>query len=86
VIADDEWSEPTLDATIEIGATRTIRLEEPMPVYVLYLTAAPDQNGIVRYAEDIYERDAEVLRALAHEASWQAATRQQTETECALAH
>lgn len=86
VIGDEDWSELALDAAIETGATRTIRLEEPMPIYVFYLTAAPDQEGIVRYAEDIYGRDEAVLRALAAEPSRRAAALQRTESECALAH
>ena len=64
---DPAWDEAALEAAIEAGATRSLPLGAPLPVYVLYLTAAPDESGVVKYAEDIYRRDAEVLRALDRE-------------------
>jgi murein L,D-transpeptidase YcbB/YkuD len=52
---------PDLIAT---GENKTIALDSAVPVYVLYLTTALDDEGAVIYAEDIYRRDARIVRAL----------------------
>lgn len=82
VLSDPAWDEAALNAAIEEGATTTIRLSEPVAVYVLYLTAAPDENGAVRYADDIYGRDTRLLRALEARPQRVQAARP-TATECA---
>lgn len=82
VLADPLWDEPALDTAIETGTTQVITLGAPLPIYVLYLTAAPDQDGIVRYAEDIYNRDRALLRALDRASPLQNASRTATQTEC----
>ncbi len=64
VLADSIWDQSAIEAAIDTGATQTIALASPLPVYVLYLTAAADGAGAVRYADDIYRRDAAVVRAL----------------------
>ena len=65
VIGDPErWSRAALDAAIASGRTRTIRLPKPVPVYVLYWTAAVDLDGVLHFHQDVYGRDAGVLAAL----------------------
>ncbi len=82
-LADPAWDEAALEAAIEEGATRALPLSAPLPVYVLYLTAMPDESGVVKYAEDIYRRDAAVLRALdQEETSALVAQSMAPETEC----
>lgn len=83
VLADPLWEEAALNAAIDTGATQVITLGAPLPIYVLYLTAAPDENGVVRYAEDIYDRDRALLRTLDHEPILQMASRTGPRTECA---
>ncbi len=41
-----------------------VSLPEPVPVYLTYLTAVPDQGGQVAFLEDSYGRDAERLAEL----------------------
>ena len=55
---------PTLGDLIATGENKTIKLDASIPVYVLYLTAAMDKNGAVIYADDVYKRDARIVRAL----------------------
>ena len=65
VLADPaRWSRAALEAAIDSGQTRTIRLPTPMPVYVLYWTAAVDRSGALHFHRDVYGRDAGVLAAL----------------------
>lgn len=84
VLADPAWDETGLNAAIEAGATQLITLDAPLPIYILYLTAAPDQYDAIRYGDDIYGRDADLLRALdGPQRPMQAATAH-SETECAM--
>jgi murein L,D-transpeptidase YcbB/YkuD len=40
------------------GREQNVDLPEPVPVYITYLTAAPDGDGIV-FRQDVYNRDVE---------------------------
>jgi murein L,D-transpeptidase YcbB/YkuD len=46
-----------IDAMVATGRPRTLALSEPMPVYIVYFTAEPDDAGGVRYFPDVYHRD-----------------------------
>ena len=37
--------------------TKKINLKNPLPVYLVYFTAWPDENGKVRFRNDIYNLD-----------------------------
>ena len=52
-----EWNRANIDAAVEAGTTQTVSLAEPIPVYVSYFTAEPDDNGNMRFFPDIYHRD-----------------------------
>lgn len=43
------------------GRTHTINLPEQLPVYLVYLTAWSDSQGVVYFASDIYGRDKRAL-------------------------
>jgi L,D-transpeptidase YcbB len=58
------WSRGALDSAIAGGRTRTITLETPLPVLVLYWTALADLHGELHFYRDVYGRDEAVLRAL----------------------
>jgi murein L,D-transpeptidase YcbB/YkuD len=40
------------------------KVTRKIPVYVAYFTAWPDQNGTVEYFDDVYDRDARLVKAL----------------------
>lgn len=83
VLADTAWDQAAIEAAIDTGATQTIALASPLPIYVLYVTAAVDSTGAVRYADDIYGRDLAVVRALDRPpGAVQTAIRVTSETEC----
>ena len=54
-----EGAETTVNLLLATGASRTLKLGQPMPVYVVYMTAEPaeDGTGRVLYHPDIYHRD-----------------------------
>jgi murein L,D-transpeptidase YcbB/YkuD len=71
---DAGWSRADVDAVIATGRTRTVELVQPMPVYIVYFTAVPDETGRIVFHPDIYGRDPSVVVALVSE----------HDTECAL--
>lgn len=58
------WNQETLAAAIATKQTRTVYLEKPVPVLLLYWTAQPLANGKVIFRNDIYGRDPPTLAAL----------------------
>lgn len=44
---------------------KAIRVPEKVPVYVSYFTAWPDKDGVVRYYDDVYQRDDYTRKAFA---------------------
>lgn len=53
-----------LQAIIMSGETTPVKFKNPFPVYIMYFTASPDDNGNVRMYNDIYGRDKPVMTAL----------------------
>jgi len=62
--APDQWNRDSLQATIDGGVTERIYLDEPVAVMIVYLTASLEPDGRVRFLDDIYTRDAALLKAL----------------------
>jgi murein L,D-transpeptidase YcbB/YkuD len=54
-----------LETSVASGRTETVFLDKPMTVMLLYWTVEPDAEGRVTFLPDVYERDAEVIAALA---------------------
>lgn len=65
VLDDPAWTTQALLDAAETGKTQTIVVRRPLPVLVLYWTAAVDADGRVRFLPDVYERDPAVIRGLA---------------------
>ena len=53
-----EWTSERIRAAMEGTETATVKLTEPIPVFLQYGTAAVTEGGEVRFFEDIYSRDA----------------------------
>jgi murein L,D-transpeptidase YcbB/YkuD len=59
------WTRKELEEAIEAGKTQIVRLPNPIPVQIIYMTAWVDQDGgTVHFRDDIYERDKPVYEAL----------------------
>jgi murein L,D-transpeptidase YcbB/YkuD len=61
---DRRWTTNALKQALEKGETRTIRLNRPIPVHLLYMTAWADETGVIQFRSDIYDRDRDLDRAL----------------------
>jgi murein L,D-transpeptidase YcbB/YkuD len=61
---DPLWTRDALQAAIESGETRTIRLPRSLPVHILYWTAWIDEEGRIQFRKDVYGRDKLLREAL----------------------
>lgn len=61
---DPEWTAEKIAETVESGKVTQVYLKSPVPVYIIYMTAFVENYGVVRFVNDIYERDAAVLTGL----------------------
>ncbi|MGD8846968.1 MAG: L,D-transpeptidase family protein [Desulfobacteraceae bacterium] len=59
-----EWTEQTLTANLETGRRQVVRIPEPINIHLLYMTAWVDENGLLQFRNDIYQRDAMLDKAL----------------------
>lgn len=53
-----------VSAAIATGKTTGEALPSPVPVYVTYFTAWPNEDGTVEYFDDVYGRDVLALAAM----------------------
>jgi murein L,D-transpeptidase YcbB/YkuD len=53
-----EWNKARLREEIDALRHQTLPLPEPIPVYVLYLPSWVDDEGLVNFREDVYQRES----------------------------
>ncbi|MGZ5479299.1 MAG: L,D-transpeptidase family protein [Candidatus Aminicenantales bacterium] len=63
------WTKEKILAIIASGETKVIPLRKPLPVHILYWTAWLGVDGRVQFRQDIYLRDAALVRALEEHAA-----------------
>jgi murein L,D-transpeptidase YcbB/YkuD len=61
---DPAWSAEALHALTATEETKTILLQRPLPVLILYWTAAVADDGRVNFLPDVYGRDPPIISAL----------------------
>lgn len=59
-----EWTREKIDEVLASGKTVEAKFVKPVPVYIVYFTAATLNDGGVIAYDDLYRRDAKVLQAL----------------------
>jgi murein L,D-transpeptidase YcbB/YkuD len=65
VLRDDpDWTKDKITEAMASGETQIIRLRERLGVHVLYWTAWLGDDGRIQFRQDIYLRDAALVRAL----------------------
>ena len=60
----EKWSIEQIEGLIESAKTKTVHLDQPIPVFLLYWTAYVNDDGTVHFREDVYGRDAPILTDL----------------------
>ncbi|MBR9981519.1 MAG: L,D-transpeptidase family protein [Desulfatitalea sp.] len=61
---DPAWPPEKLRAALDNGRRRVVPLKSRIPVHLLYMTAWVDDEGVLQFREDIYERDGLLAKAL----------------------
>jgi murein L,D-transpeptidase YcbB/YkuD len=64
VLATQDWRLEAVTAAIDSGRQQTIALGQPLPVFLIYMTAMPGADGEIAYGSDVYRRDGAVVAAL----------------------
>ncbi|WP_419912188.1 L,D-transpeptidase family protein [Hoeflea sp.] len=62
ILAAQGMSREQIDGIVNSGKRRVVKLDTPVPVHVVYLTAWVNKDGSVHYRRDVYGRD-EILSA-----------------------
>ncbi|WP_233356067.1 L,D-transpeptidase family protein [Henriciella aquimarina] len=60
----EDWDRAAIEAAIASDEVVRVELARTVPIHILYLTAVSDGAGGVRYLDDVYQRDGELLAAL----------------------
>jgi len=58
------WDRAAIDKAVAQGTTRTVKLSQPLPILLTYLTAWIDRNGTLQLRRDVYGRDEKVWRGI----------------------
>ena len=66
LLADDngEWTPEKVDETVASGQSKMAKFVKPLPVYIVYFSAAARNDGTIQEYADLYSRDAKVSAAL----------------------
>lgn len=64
LLADPAWDRAALQAVVDTGQTRTIRLRQPVKLLLIYWTVDEDDLGRVIFRRDVYGRDGPLWQAL----------------------
>jgi len=78
------WTADEIDAAIDSGQTQRVHLDGRLPLFVLYWTVAPQDDGSLQFHPDRYGWDAELVTALARRPAG-SARRAFADTDCTAA-
>ena len=62
------WSKEQVANGIELNRdTHSVQLPQKVPVYLTYFTAWTDDNGQLTFMDDVYQRDAAIIKAMGYD-------------------
>ncbi|MBT8195512.1 MAG: L,D-transpeptidase family protein, partial [Bacteroidia bacterium] len=61
---NERWGNDSIEVEINKGENKRIKLDHPVPVYIVYQTVWIDDDGDVIYGNDIYEKDSLIFSKL----------------------
>ncbi|HEY4995095.1 MAG TPA: L,D-transpeptidase family protein, partial [Aestuariivirga sp.] len=62
------WSKEQVANGIELNRdTHSVQLPQKVPVYLTYFTAWTDDNGQLTFMNDVYQRDAAIIKAMGYD-------------------
>ena len=51
------WTPEKINAAMNSGEQKFVKLKDPIPVFITYYTAWVDETGALNFREDIYNHD-----------------------------
>lgn len=60
-----DWSDARIRELMSAGTERRVNLRQKHPVFIIYATAVPRRDGVVRFLDDVYGLDKELEALLA---------------------
>ena len=61
---DPAWSRERIDAILQKGTNRSVALDKPLPVHLVYQTAWVGEQGEIEFRNDIYGRDKRIAEEM----------------------
>lgn len=61
---DPAWSRERIDAILQKGTNRSVTLDKPLPVHLVYQTAWVGEQGEINFRNDIYGRDKHIAEEM----------------------
>ncbi len=55
--SDRDWNEERLQTILAADKTKYVKIDQPTPIIITYITAWVDENGAVNFRNDIYGKD-----------------------------
>jgi murein L,D-transpeptidase YcbB/YkuD len=61
---DSQWDAGAIDAAMNSGTEKYVRVKKPVPVLITYYTAWVDDDGLLHFADDIYGHDKKIINKM----------------------
>ncbi|MEO5984547.1 MAG: L,D-transpeptidase family protein, partial [Ferruginibacter sp.] len=61
---DSQWDAGAIDAAMNSGTEKFVRVKNPVPVLITYYTAWVDDDGLLHFADDIYGHDKKIINKM----------------------
>jgi len=62
--ANNTWTNDDLHYFANRKKTKIIKLDNPIPIHITYMTAWADEQGVINFRPDIYKRDSHIASSL----------------------
>lgn len=64
ILGSQGWTDEKIGDAIDAGKTRWVKVDQPVPVFIVYRTAFVDAAGDLNFRDDVYGWDAELSTIL----------------------
>ena len=61
---NSEWTPEKIQAAMNAGTEKYVKLDKPVPVFISYNTAWVDEQGRLNFREDIYSHDTDLAKKM----------------------
>ncbi|WP_207493586.1 L,D-transpeptidase family protein [Aridibaculum aurantiacum] len=61
---DPEWTPEKINAAMNSGTEKYVKLKQPVPVFITYYTAWVDEQGRLNFRDDIYGHDEKLAKKM----------------------